>query len=579
MTAIDHDLALDMAADAIDFGLSEDETSRLSEHLDGCFDCKRYADMMASDDALLDSSITWEDAGPSGSPDSWDRFFDGDPQEPPEGAPRPRSDEEDDESDLDAAERDDARSDDRRETRDGDGDDEDDEEGEGLDDLTPLGESPTGTSTKRGREAADEDELDVTPVEADLAEIAGDDEPEPHYDPSEPEPDEPPPSGDDDEDEPTVNDGTTGLDDGTPPGPADLNKTHESEEQDEAYAIKQQVDAMTDDELANVEADGENEMPDCAADGVEAAAEENGAPSGDHVHQRAERAVQDEEGVSRTAYGSVAVYKTTKGIRRNRYGNSMPEASPVAAAAIRNAVLRSRTGRTGTERFQKRGRLDGKSLHRIAWRDERIFKKNTSPDPGKYFIRVAVDVSGSMAGQPVADAASVARALADATTGTPNVRLEVWGWSDPFTANHTRYYGGGSGKNHGVACSAGVVKVWGRGLPTSEVFRLAELPMGGTPDAPVLDWMWRDMLKEARSDETPVVIMCSDGWGDSQLPKVIEQGVKHGVRVMNVALGRYVHEDDQEARFGRGNYVPWMGSMDATARPLADMILRLTTGG
>lgn len=555
---ISHDKALDLAADRLDFGIAEDEAISLGEHLAGCYDCERYAAMMAADDAMLETSITWEDADPySGAePDAWmrpdedDDDDDQDEDRAQRGVPGPRSDEEDDESEFDASDRDDDLPVDLPDERDDDGDeDEEDDFSKRETGATPLDD--------------EDDEPDVTPIKSDVDEIGGD----------EPETDE------QDVDAPTVNDGVTNpAGDGKPADePADINTTHESEDQDIAAAIKAEIEALTDEELGGVDEDGDNVMPDCAADGVEQAAKENGAPTGDHVHQRAERAVHDDEGVSRTAYGNVAVYRSTKGIRTSgRYGNGTPEASAVAAAQIRNAVLRSRTGRTGVERFQKRGRLDGKSLHRIASKDDRLFKRNTRADPGKFFIRVAVDVSGSMSGSPVRDAAAVARALADATVGTPTIRLEIWAWSDPFTANHQRYYG--RGKNVGTYCSAGVVKVWGRGMPTSEVFRLAELPMGGTPDAPVLDWMWRDMTKESRSDETPVVIMCSDGWGDSSLPKVIEQARDHGVRVKNVALGNYVHELDQIARFGHGNYVPWAGSMEATARPLADMILRLVTG-
>lgn len=567
--ALSHERALDLAADKIDFGLTGAEEASLVEHLEDCFDCKRFAEMMASDDRLLDTSITWEDADPQAGAerDLWDEVDgDDDTYEPSGRPPEPRSDDEDDESDVDApAPGGDLSRDFSDRSDDGDDDDEDDGDEE---DLSQRGPEP--------REAADPDddeELDVTAIESDVDEIGKltSDEPPPPPPPAEGEGD------DDDEEHENAGLSPVGGDDQEPEGPAKLNRTHETVEQDEIDAVKAEIEAMSDEELGAVDEDGEDLMSACAADDVNKAAQENGAPAGDHVHQRAERAVQDDDGVFATPYGKVAVYRSTKGIRRSRWGNGTPAASASAAAQIRNAVLRSRTGKTGVERYQKRGRLDGKSLHKIAMKEDRLFKRNTSSDPGKFFVRVAVDVSGSMGGQPVLDASAVARALADATVGTPTVRLEIWAWSDPFTSNHQRYYGRGQ-SGGGQYCNAGVVKVWGRGMPTSEVFRLAELPMGGTPDAPVLDWMWRDMAKEARSDETPVVIMCSDGWGDSSLPKVIEQAVKHGVRVKNVALGNYVHEDDQLARFGRGNYVPWGGSMEATARPLADMILRMVTG-
>lgn len=551
MNVLTHEKALDLAADRIDFGLTEDEAAGLDHHLDDCFDCKRYATMMAEDDSLLETSITWEDAGPSGAPDVWDEA-EGEPApvDDPEWSSERGSDDEDDESGFgaDSEEGDlsvgSSESDDHEE-----GDDHED-----LEDLGPLDDSPSSDRRDFGGEDQEDDELDVTPVAADVAEMQGGAEPD---------------DSDEGEADPNVNDGTTGLKPGKPVDEDTVHTNHETEEQEEAYRIKQEVDALTDEELAGVDEDGENQMPDCVADGVEDAAEENGAPVGDAERQRAETVVRDEEGIAHTDYGNVAVYKSFKGIKGS--SNGTPQASAAAAAQIRNAVLKSRTGRTGVERFHKRGRLDGKALHRIAMKDERLFKKNTATDPGKFFVRVAVDVSGSMSGQPVLDAAAVARALAEATSGIPTVRLEIWAWSDPFTNDRRGWYGGRS-------CAAGVLKVWGRGQPASDVFRLASLPMGGTPDAPVLDWMWRDMAKHVRSDERAVIFIASDGWGDRRLPLVIENAARHDVSVKGVALGGYVHEDDMLARFGRGNYVSWPGSMEAIARPLADMVLRMATG-
>jgi len=512
---ISHDEAIDLAIDAIDFTLSDIEAEALSGHTDSCADCAEEIEKIKQDDSLIETSIEWQDDFGSGDADE----FTFEKSESDEGAVAD-SDEDDefsgrsgDEGDLKLPK--DARV--KDEPYDGHGhhaseDDEDDLEDEldldasGVEDETTFG----GDGSDIADDLADSDETDAEAEAAAKAERAA-----------------------------------------------------------EEAAAQAEADKMSDEELAETDSDKQDDdglYPDCAADGVEQAAKMYGTYFDDYKRKEAERSIRDDEGIEKTDHGKVAVYKSTVGITTRSY-NDRPEVSGHAAAAIRNAILRSRTGTSGTERYQKRGKLDGKSLQRLAMQDTRIFKRNIAPDPGKFLIWVMVDVSGSMGGSPVSDAATVARALADASMGTPTVRLEVWAWSDPFMRRHA----------YEVGARAGVVRVWNRHLPTTEVFKLAQLPMGGTPDAPVLDWAWRAILKETHQGEIPAIIMCSDGWGDYQMPQVIDKARKHGVMVKSVALGS-LSERMQEQRFGRGNYVPWQGSIAATARPLANMILDIATG-
>ena len=335
--------------------------------------------------------------------------------------------------------------------------------------------------------------------------------------------------------------------------------------------------AMSDEDLSNIDVPeptaGKGSLPVCAADGVEDSARENGAKFGDHVRKQAERDVRAAEFVedahTDATWGrsKIGVCRSIKGLKlreRSRYDED-PEVSGAAAAVIRNALLRSRTGHTGLETHQSRGRLDNKSLYRIASQDPRLFHRRIAPDPGRYLLWIMVDVSGSMSGRPVSEAASVARALADASSGTPSIRMAVWGWSDPFLREQQRI------------ASAGVAKVWESGQPTSEVFKITRLSMGGTPDVMVLSWAWRAILKECRSDEKPMIVMCSDGQGYRGMDGVVADARKHGVEVRSVSFGWGVNEDYQEKIYGRGKFIPWEGSILATARPLATMIGKLVT--
>jgi len=531
---VTHDEAVDLAIDALDFTLSDIEKEALDGHVDSCSTCRDEIDRIREDDSLIETSIEWQDEFGDSSGDEF-AFTESD-----EGDENAVADPDEDDEFSGGAGRDegemrlpkDART--KPDDEDAAGEPRDKPEDD-LEDELDLDASGVEDETTFGGEGSDieEDSDDETPVAADS-------------------------------DEPDADDPATRAAE-----EAAERAAEEAERKAEEVAAQAEADKMSDEELAETDSDKHEDdglYPDCAADGVEQAAQMHGAYFDDYKRKEAERSIRDDEGIEKTDHGKVAVYKSTVGITTRSY-NDRPEISGHAAAAIRNAILRSRTGTTGVERYQKRGKLDGKSLQRLAMQDTRIFKRSIAPDPGKFLIWVMVDVSGSMGGSPVSDAATVARALADASMGTPTVRLEVWAWSDPFMRRHA----------YDVGARAGVVRVWNRHLPTTEVFKLAQLPMGGTPDAPVLDWAWRAILKETHQGETPAIIMCSDGWGDYQMPQVIDKARKHGVMVKSVALG-YLNERQQEQRFGRGNYVPWQGSISATARPLANMILDIATG-
>lgn len=559
---LSHGEALDLVADSLDFPLEEARRATLEEHLGSCSSCSRVAERMAKDDQLLETVIDWPDEEYGGEDDE---DFDDEP---------------DDDVGQSSGSGGDEDSDERGSGSDQDDDDEDeelDEDEPDFKDATPLGSTEKGTN--RGEPEDDKDD-EVEDLADDAAARSSAEDMDDDGDGGGLSPD--------DDSEGSAGGGGEAIDGvgGGQPGHDDTDDLDAMEQavQDEIERLARgEADSASDEDLADEEAaDDETKtldklFPDCVADGV--------TKLDDDKSQRAmaEKALREQEEIDKTEYGSVAVYRSTKGLLQTTkqlasgYGYYVePTASSHAAAAIRNAILRSRTGTSAIERYQKRGKLDGKSLVKVSMGDARLFKRSIAPDPGKYLIRVTVDVSGSMMGQPIADAAAVARALADASMGTPSVRLEVWAWSNPFAKEH-QYYTRGGGYNNSRP-DAGIVKVWSRQMPTSSVFDMTKLPMGGTPDATILEWSWRNILKDTRSGEQPVLLMCSDGMGDYRLPDVITRARKHGVDVKSVALGQYMTEDEQLERYGKGNYVPWAGSIEATARPLADMILRMVTG-
>lgn len=282
----------------------------------------------------------------------------------------------------------------------------------------------------------------------------------------------------------------------------------------------------------------------------------------DELKEEAQNIVEAARNLEDDGHGNkVDVAKSMKGLASGgeKYGPSS-----LASRYIRNAILRSRTGHTEVDPFQKRGRLDQKGLQRSAFGDSRLFERRTAPSPGKYNVWVMVDCSGSMSMELPA-AAQVAHAMAAATQGTPSVRLTVWGWSNPFRYGRSYY------------ANAGVVKVWEPGQDTNQIFRMSGLQLGGTPDASVMSWAGRAIRKATAPDTTPVIIFISDGAGDNEMDLRVEEVRKMGVVVKSVSFGRSFTEDQQRARFGKGNFVPFAGSITATAKPLADLFVKITS--
>ncbi len=265
--------------------------------------------------------------------------------------------------------------------------------------------------------------------------------------------------------------------------------------------------------------------------------------------------------------GTVDVNRSLRGIT-----GGLPRATPssVAAKYIRNAIMQSRTGHTDHSPFKRHGRLDQRGIARIANQDYRLFEKRSAPSVGRYNIWVMVDASDSMTwggyddqGAPLQKAAAVAHAMAVASTTIPTVKMSLWAWTDPFRG--------------GSYVDAGAALAWRTGMDTDQALRLSTVKTGGTPDAVVMGWAARAIKKETVGEEIPVIIFASDGAGYGEMNERIKEARAMGIQVYGVSFASGMDEVD-ERRFGKNNYVKWMGSIEATARPLAKLFARITGG-
>lgn len=306
------------------------------------------------------------------------------------------------------------------------------------------------------------------------------------------------------------------------------------------------------------------ELPECFADAIDAIAAQHGGSV--YSASRAQEMVRDGQALTDPfdSHGRRGeVYWSHDGIARSRQDIDRPAG---ASAAIRNAFARSRTGHYAVQNGLRSGRLANRSLDRIASDDYRLFSRRRAQSEGRYLVWLLVDCSGSMNGYPIRQASGVAYALAAATRHLPNVRLDIWGWSSPF-------------KIRTGAAVFGAVRVYADGDPLSNVAYLPSVPSNGTPDAELIRWAGRAIKDQLRPGERGVLIVASDGEGSlarSQNERVVADVRKGGVEVLSVAIG-HLREDFQRSRYGDQGYVPWAGSIAATAGPLGRIIARIAS--
>lgn len=283
------------------------------------------------------------------------------------------------------------------------------------------------------------------------------------------------------------------------------------------------------------------------------------------LRNRADNVIEAARNEESDGHGNtVDVNRSLRGITA---GGEKGRRSAVAAKYIRNAIMQSRSGHTTHEPYKPHGRLDQRGLHRAATRDYRLFERRKAPSPGRYNIWVMVDMSSSMGGWgsmtgPCVHAAGVAHAMASASLLVHTVRMSVWAWTDAFRPSSN--------------ADAGVALAWRTGMNPDQALRLSTVKQGGTPDSTVMGWAARAILKDTRPEEEPVIIFISDGAGWGDMNERVAEAKKMGVAVYSVSFGGGFTGQEQLARFGKGNYIEWAGSIEATARPLAKLFARIT---
>jgi Mg-chelatase subunit ChlD len=329
------------------------------------------------------------------------------------------------------------------------------------------------------------------------------------------------------------------------------------------------ADAMDDEDLATATSNYGGEFPaDSGVQAVNDAAKANGVDLTSTIEENREADQRVKEAAFKQTTESGMEIDVVTSIDKLPTDLNAVRAtrSDLAARYVRDAFMRSRTGHSSDQNYKKRGKLDQRGLSRTAHGDFRLFTKRTAQSHDKFLVWLMIDLSGSMRGMEVAQAAQVATAFAEASTHVKEIRLAVWAWSSNFR------YDGWNGRS--TSNRAGAALVWQSGMPVSRVAKMIDLQKGGTPDSVAMEWAGERIAQAAKRDERPLVLMCSDGDGEAEMNAMVEKTRARGVEVYGVSFGYSMDEGMLKARYG-DKYVSFKGSIVATAKPLADLVARM----
>lgn len=332
------------------------------------------------------------------------------------------------------------------------------------------------------------------------------------------------------------------------------------------------------------EVDPDSPLPDCAASAIGDAAKRNGAADmGGEEAQRVVNELLTTEVIPGMGSRRIDVRRTTdlqtRSGKKRAFGKTAVNGR--AAAAIRQALMLSRTGHTGIDRGQTRGRIDSGSLYRVALTDSRLFHRRKAPDPGRYLMWVLADCSGSMS-TSMTELLSATKAIAEASRHVPSIRMEVFGWTSPDPSGRMMdsraLYGGNDGWGHGVGVIAGAYSAWRTGEPVDKVDSMQVIRLGGTPDSYVLRWAVNAMPKMLLPGEQGVIFMMTDGLGHvAGIAEAADIGRRVGkLEVIGVGIGAGASRPALTAAFGK-SVIPWAGSVVDTMRAVGKRIGRIVT--
>lgn len=200
------------------------------------------------------------------------------------------------------------------------------------------------------------------------------------------------------------------------------------------------------------------------------------------------------------------------------------------------------------ERMLKKGMVDDEELWRVGVNDFRVFLQRHVEEQDFVSATMLVDCSGSMHGENISRAQMLATVLMECLSTMPGAVVRVRGHS---------YVGGD-------ACN--VYRIWDRGDPISRLGLFGHVDSGSNYDGYAIEFCAREMLADARPNETRLLFVLSDGRPNgghkySGLPAmrhvrtVTDAFNKKDMTVIQIAVDPMVGPADQQVMFA--NWIPF----------------------
>jgi len=215
---------------------------------------------------------------------------------------------------------------------------------------------------------------------------------------------------------------------------------------------------------------------------------------------------------------------------------------------IKGAFFLRKRKPTFDERLLKRGLVDDEALWRVADDDFRVFLQRQVEEQDFIAATMLIDCSGSMHGGNLARAQMLASVLLECFSTMPNARVKVRGHA----------YTGGD------ACN--VYRIWEPGDPRTRLGLFEFVDSGSNYDGYAIEYCATEMLKDARPNETKLLIVLSDGRPNGGLQYRGMPAMKHVRRVTDafgrkdialfqIAVDSAVTSTDQSTMFA--NWIPF----------------------
>jgi len=218
-------------------------------------------------------------------------------------------------------------------------------------------------------------------------------------------------------------------------------------------------------------------------------------------------------------------------------------------------------------KLQKSGELDDTELHRWSLGDNRIFTERVIEGRPDTLMGLLVDLSGSMAwGSKLPTAQRLAQLMLWALHGQVGVTTRVWGHTGDL---------GSSGSD--------IYRLWEPGDPLTRLGLIDDLDHADNYDSHAIGYCVSQMVDAPEPQK--VLVVLSDGLPSGHgyggpaaahhVRQVTDWARRNGVNVLQIAIDRNLHIEDQVEMFGSENVIPYMSDA-ALPKQLTKVMLRWT---